>query len=141
MAEVRSKKGIDIGLILFLALILVLLALNAPKIQNSFKPTLQGTYRCEKFPFGSFVFDKENDYAFIFDNFILSESGKYSRELDNGSYSQKNDTLYVIKSPKFNNVEIQYNLKNQSIKIKTDKGTYTCKQVSINPMINISNYE
>ncbi|MEH7512074.1 hypothetical protein V7146_04985 [Gottfriedia acidiceleris] len=141
MSEVRSKKGIDIGIILFLALMLIFLALNAPKIQNSFKPTLEGTYRCEKFPFGSFVFDKENNYSFIFDNFILSEPGKFSRELDKGSYAKKTDTLYVINSPKFNNLEIKYNLKNQSIKIKTDEGSYTCKQVSTNPMINISNYE
>ncbi len=89
MAEVRSKKVIDIGLIIFLVLLLIILALNAPKIQNSFKPTLEGTYRCEKLPFGTFVFDKENDYAFIFDNFILPESGRFSRELDKGSYTKK----------------------------------------------------
>ncbi|XRG80206.1 hypothetical protein V5E38_07855 [Rossellomorea sp. GAMAL-10_SWC] len=141
MAEVRRKKVIDRGIILFLILLLIFLALNAPKIQNSFKPTLEGTYRCEELPFGSFVFDKENDYAFIFDNFILSESGKFSRELDKGFYVKKTDTLYVINSPKFNNVEIKYNLKNQSIKINSDDGTYTCKQISTNPMINISNYE
>ncbi|MEE6452747.1 hypothetical protein RAH41_19460 [Gottfriedia acidiceleris] len=141
MAEVKSKKAIDMGIILFIVLMLIFLALNAPKIQNSFKPTLEGTYRCEKLPFGSFVFDKEHDYAFIFDNFILSESGKFSRELDKGFYVKKNDTLYVINSHKFNHVAIKYNFKKQSIKIKTDERTYTCKQISTNPMINISNYE
>lgn len=74
-------------------------------------------------------------------NFVLSETGKFSRELDKGSYTKKTDTLYVINSPKFNNVEIKYNLKSKFIKINIDGGTYTCKQVSTNPIINISNYE
>ena len=52
MAEVRSKKVIDSGLIIFLVILLIFLALNAPKIQNSFKSTLEGTYRCEELPFG-----------------------------------------------------------------------------------------
>ncbi|WP_088044478.1 hypothetical protein [Bacillus sp. EAC] len=138
MAEVKSKMGIKKNLILLLVLILVFifLAISAPKVQNTYKPTLQGTYLCEKLPFATLVFDEKDDHAFYYYNFTGSDE-----VTEKGKYSKETDKTYVIDSNSFQNVIINYDGKGRSFKIHINNGIYVFKQFSPLPSIITNNYE
>lgn len=126
MTEVEKKNWVDKSIILLLVFVLIILAINMPKIQNFDESTLIGTYQSKKPPFATIVFDEEDHHTFYYYN---------RNEVDKGTYSQKTDTTYVINSSKFHNLKIMYDKKRRTFKIKIDNETYVFKQFDTIPTI------
>lgn len=113
----------------YIILILVFLVSGCIPTSVSNSNILRGTYLCNELSRVTIVFDPDDNYKFYYYNSDLPKD----KNKDVGTFSKISDSKYIIKSSKFNNIEIIY--KKNGFKIKIKDKTYLFKQFSSIPSI------